>query len=286
MKILITGAFGQLGEILTLTLSSYNEVIKTGRKVPNGRRGIVLDICNKIILKEIIKISNPDIIINLAAITNVDYCEQNPVLANQVNVMGVENICDVFSGKIIHLSSDYVFDGKNGPYREYDTTNPISIYGKTKLNAEKIIINHSPANLIIRGNVIYSDSLISEASFLNWVIKSLSNKNKIKVVNDQYNNPTWTKSLANVICLCLKNDVTGLYHWGDKDYINRYEFALKIAEVYNLENNFIKPIKTSDLNQIAKRPLKSGLISNELQNILNVEPPTVKECLIMIKGNN
>ena len=286
MKILITGAFGQLGEILTLTLSSYNEVIKTGRKVPNGRRGIVLDICNKIILKEIIKISNPDIIINLAAITNVDYCEQNPVLANQVNVMGVENICDVFSGKIIHLSSDYVFDGKNGPYREYDTTNPISIYGKTKLNAEKIIINHSPSNLIIRGNVIYSDSLISEASFLNWVIKSLSNKNKIKVVNDQYNNPTWTKSLANVICLCLKNDVTGLYHWGDKDYINRYEFALKIAEVYNLENNFIKPIKTSDLNQIAKRPLKSGLISNELQNILNVEPPTVKECLIMIKGNN
>ena len=286
MKILITGAFGQLGEILTLTLSSYNEVIKTGRKVPNGRRGIVLDICNKIILKEIIKISNPDIIINLAAITNVDYCEQNPVLANQVNVMGVENICDVFSGKIIHLSSDYVFDGKNGPYREYDTTNPISIYGKTKLNAEKIIINHSPANLIIRGNVIYSDTLTSKASFLNWVIKSLSNKNKIKVVNDQYNNPTWTKSLANVICLCLKNDVTGLYHWGDKDYINRYEFALKIAEVYNLENNFIKPIKTSDLNQIAKRPLKSGLISNELQNILNVEPPTVKECLIMIKGNN
>ena len=98
-----------------------------------------LDICNKIILKDILQISKPDILINLAALTNVDLCEKKPTLAKQVNVVGVENICEVFSGKIIHISTDYVFDGKEGPYKENNRTCPISVYGKTKLESENII---------------------------------------------------------------------------------------------------------------------------------------------------
>ena len=89
-----------------------------------------------------------------------------------------------------------------------------------------------------------------------------------------------------MICLCIKNHISGLVNWGDKDYLNRYDFALKIAKVFNLDSTFIKPILTKDLNQVAKRPLKSGLISKKLENILNVSSPTIDECLEIIKGKN
>ena len=283
MKILITGAFGQLGEILSEKLNKFNEVIKTGRKLPEGETGMNLDICNKIILKDILQISKPDILINLAALTNVDLCERKPTLAKQVNVVGVENICDVFPGRIIHLSTDYVFDGKEGPYKESNKTCPISVYGETKLESENIILDHNSKNLIIRTNVIYGNSKNTKASFLNWVVESLTKKNKIDVVNDQYNNPTYSKSIANVICLCLKDNVKGLYHWGDEEILNRYSFALKIAKKFNLNEKLINPVSTADLNQAAKRPLNSGLISEKLKNILNVEAPSIDECLKDIK---
>ena len=283
MKILITGAFGQLGAILSEKLNKFNEVIKTGRKLPEGETGMNLDICNKIILKDILQISKPDILINLAALTNVDLCEKKPTLAKQVNVVGVENICDVFSGRIIHLSTDYVFDGKKGPYKESNRTCPISVYGKTKLESENIILNHNSKNLIIRTNVIYGNSKNTKASFLNWVVESLTKKNKIDVVNDQYNNPTYSKSIANVICLCIKDNIKGLYHWGDKEFLNRYSFALKIAKKFNLNEKLINPVSTADLNQVAKRPLNSGLISEKLKNILNVKAPSIDECLEDIK---
>jgi len=286
MKILITGAFGQLGQVLSSTLSNYNEVIRTLKNKFDNEEGLILDITNKILLREVINITKPDLIINLAALTNVDYCEQKPDLAKQINLFGVENICEVFPGKIIQISTDYVFDGKNGPYSENDTVCPISIYGNTKLDAEKIILSHNSNNLIIRTNVLYSGNLNSNASFLGWVVNSLKNKNKISVVEDQINNPTWTQSLTNVICLCIKNNISGLLHWGDKDYLNRYDFALKIAKIFNLDHTLIKPILTKDLNQIAKRPLKSGLISKKLENILNVSSPKIDECLQIIKKNN
>ena len=286
MKILITGAFGQLGQVLSSTLSNYNEVIRTLKNKFDNEEGLILDITNKILLREVINITKPDLIINLAALTNVDYCEQKPDLAKQINLFGVENICEVFPGKIIQISTDYVFDGKNGPYSENDTVCPISIYGNTKLDAEKIILSHNSNNLIIRTNVLYSGNLNSNASFLGWVVNSLKNKNKISVVEDQINNPTWTQSLTNVICLCIKNHISGLVNWGDKDYLNRYDFALKIAKVFNLDSTFIKPILTKDLNQVAKRPLKSGLISKKLENILNVSSPKIDECLQIIKKSN
>ena len=212
-----------------------------------------------------------------------DLCEQKPVLAQQVNVIGVENICDIFLGKIIHISTDYVFDGLKGPYKENNRTCPVSVYGKTKLEAEKIILNHNSKNLIIRANVIYGNSNNTNASFFNWVVESLNKNNKINVVNDQYNNPTWSKSIANVICLCIKHNIKGLYHWGDKEILSRYQFALKIAKKFDLDEKLIQPISTENLNQIAKRPLKSGLINEKLENILNVEAPSVDECLKIIK---
>ena len=281
MRILITGAFGQLGYALRSVLSknSYYELICTGRRIKEGQGGISLDIRNQVALKEVINTTAPDIVINLAAMTNVDACELNPKLAGEVNVAGLQHICDSFSGKIIHLSTDYVFDGRSGPYKESDRLNPISTYGKTKLLSEQILLESDINNLAIRGNVLYDYSSDTKASFLNWVVLSLQNNKEIQVVEDQFNNPTWTRSMADIIDLSITNNLDGIIHWGDADYISRYDFAIMIAKKFSLNKDLIKPILTSELNQPANRPLQSGLKTEKLVNILDIIPPSIDECL-------
>ena len=176
-----------------------------------------------------INLYSPDILINLAALTDVDLCEKNPFLAQEINTEGVKNICEFFNGKIIQISTDYVFSGEKGPYSEEDKVAPLSAYGESKLKAEKIVMSHSSGNLILRGNVLYDYDNQSKASFLNWVVNSLQQNKSIKVVNDQINNPTWTESMAKAIFKCIKYNINGIYHWGDAEFLSRYEFALKIA---------------------------------------------------------
>ena len=281
MRILITGAFGQLGHALQSVLlkKSNYELICTGRKIKKGQKGIPLDIRNQVALKELINTTAPDILINLAAMTNVDACELNPKLAGEINVAGLQHICDSFEGKIIHLSTDYVFDGTSGPYKEDDPLNPISIYGKTKLAAEHILLEKNIKNLVIRGNVLYDYSPHTSASFLNWVVSSLKGNQEIKVVEDQFNNPTWTRSMSDIIELSIENDLEGIIHWGDSVHISRFEFAKLIAKKFSLNESLIKPVLTSELNQPARRPLQSGLSTEKLVNMLDIIPPSIDDCL-------
>ena len=281
MRILITGAFGQLGHALQSVLSkkSNYELICTGKKVKKGQEGIPLDIRNQVALKELINTTAPDILVNLAAMTNVDACELNPKLAGEINVAGLQHICDSFKGKIIHLSTDYVFDGTSGPYKEDDPLNPISIYGKTKLASEHILLEKDIKNLVIRGNVLYDYSPHTSASFLNWVVSSLKNNQEIKVVEDQFNNPTWTRSMSDIIELSIENDLEGIIHWGDSVHISRFEFAKLIAKKFSLNESLIKPVLTSELNQPARRPLQSGLSTEKLVNMLDIIPPSIDDCL-------
>ena len=283
MRLLITGSSGQLGTALQDLLAKYYEIVNTTRH-GNNSNTFNLDITNKIMLKEVLDATKPDLIINLAAMTNVDLCERDPSAAKRVNLLGVENICNLFDGKIIQISSDYVFDGKMGPYTEDDNTNPISIYGKTKLLAEKVVLNHNDENIVLRTNVLYSYNSKTNACFVNWVVRSLKEKRQIYVVNDQYNNPTWTKSISRVILLCIQKKISGLYHWGDGNILSRYQFSLKIAKIFNLDSSLIKSIKTSKLSQLAKRPLRSGLISKKMEEAINVYAPAVEDCLKIISG--
>ncbi|MBD67761.1 MAG: dTDP-4-dehydrorhamnose reductase [Candidatus Marinimicrobia bacterium] len=277
--ILITGASGQLGMSLKRIFNSKYEIISTTRNNNPAGSSMYLDVTNPMLFKEVIETTNPDLVINLAALTNVDFCEKNPELAYSINIGGMDNLVNAFKGPIIHVSTDYVFDGEDGPYKEEDTTNPLNVYGLSKLESEKLLLDHSENSLVIRSNVLYDYSSKSEASFLNWVVGSLTQEKEINVVEDQWNNPTWTGSLAVVIDRAIDTQLTGLAHWGDGDLVSRFDFANKIADVFNLKKSLIKPILTSELNQTAKRPLKSGLKSDYAQNILNLEPPTIKECL-------
>ena len=281
-SILLTGSYGQLGSSFRKLFHSKYEIFCSGKNY-DPKNGIYLDITNPILYKDVLNFVKPDIVINFAALTNVDLCEQKPELAYSINLGGLTNLIDLYNGPIIQISTDYVFDGADGPYNEDDATNPINVYGTTKLESEKILLEQSKDSLVIRTNVLYDYSYNSSASFLNWVVKSLKKENEINIVEDQMNNPTWTSSLAIVIERAIETGISGLIHWGDSEWVSRYEFANKIASAFSLKRSLIKPILTSDLNQIANRPLKSGLKTDFAQKNLNLEPPTIDECLESIK---
>ena len=280
-KILLTGSNGQLGSSIIKLLKNEFDIIATS-KTHHQYKNYSFDITNKVLCNDVISIHDPDIIINLASLTNVDFCEENPGLSMSVNVGGVQNLLDAFKRKIIHISTDYVFDGKSGPYKEKDEPNPINIYGLSKLAGERAVLSRSN-NLVIRTNILYDYNENVGASFFNWVIKNLKNKKPINVVDDQFGNPTWVNSLVVAIYSAINKDITGTLHWADSDYLSRFDFALKIAEMYDLDKKLILPIKTSELNQIADRPLKGGLDIKFSKNILKLEAPTIEECLKMIK---
>jgi len=284
-KILITGSTGQLGNSLEKVFKSRYDLVPTSRTKPNKNTNYFLDITNSLLVKDMVSAISPDIIINLAALTNVDLCESNPDLAHAINFQGVKNLVNVFKGPIIHLSTDYVFDGKLGQYKENDITNPINVYGVTKYKAEKILLEKSKESLVIRTNVLYDYQSKAKSSFLNWVVDSLKRGEKIKVVDDQFNNPTWTDSISVVIDRAIKADLNGLIHWGDFDWISRYDFANKIADKFNLQSNLIEPIKTEELNQVAPRPLNGGLDTTLAQDLLRLEPPQIDDCLNQIIEN-
>ncbi len=279
-KILITGAFGQLGTSLCEVLSNKS-ILATGRVMTLTEKYhcMELDITNQENVKELIRNYKPDIIIHLAAMTDVDGCEKNPETAFEINVGATENLLKNFNGKFIYVSTDYVFDGEEGPYYEDDKVNPVSVYGKTKLYGENLVQESDLEWIILRSNIIFSYNDRTKASFVNWVVDSLKKKQMITVVNDQWNNPTWTNDLANVMSMMIEKNICGVYHYGGGDFLNRYEFAKMIASAFSLDRELIKPITTLELNWLAQRPLKSGLYTNKIELDLGIEPLPIQKAL-------
>ena len=292
-KILITGAEGQLGKALHKVLEDKYDVIPTVREnsISDKIRNVqVLNITKRDDVMKTMQLLRPDIIINCAAYVDVDVCEINKNQAHLVNVVGLENLIngsdhDTF---IIQISSDYVFNGDSGPYSEEDHTYPINYYGKTKLEAENILRGCRRNYLIIRSNVIYSEDLFCKSNFFAWVYKSLINSQAISVVNDQISNPTYVAHLAEAIFKCIILRTQGIYHYGGDHYISRYEFAIAIAEHFELNINLISPIDTEELSQnvpsyIARRPQNSGLKTSKIENEIGLSTYSTNYSLNKLK---
>ncbi|HJM48082.1 MAG TPA: SDR family oxidoreductase [Candidatus Marinimicrobia bacterium] len=283
-RILVTGASGQLGRaFIRKTIGKYI-VLGTGRKYFDFCPFKKGDITDRNFIKQTVDGYMPDAIVHFAAMTGVDECEQNHSEAESINTASVEQILNEFSGYFIFISTDYVFDGKDGPYSEKEKTNPINVYGKTKLEAESIIRSHSQKWLILRTNVLFDYTDWTTASFVNWVVSSLRNRKSISVVLDQFNNPIWTDHLAQIIYSLMEIDATGLYHSGGIDYISRYDFALMIAKKFKLDSSLVSPITTKALNQRALRPLKGGLRTEKITDDFGIIPPSIDEALSAISG--
>ncbi len=290
MDILITGINGMLGGAIASQLCQKHKI--TGLDIlPNYvKSGDVkyfqCDISNQKQTKIISKQIHPNIIINCAAYTNVDGCETNPKKADNINIHGLQNMITIgkkYNSQIIQISTDYIFDGTTGPYSEYDKTNPINKYGESKLQAEIELIQSDLVWTIIRTNVLFSTSLTEEASFISWVYQKLLNNDKINVVNDQFCNPTNVDHLAYAIEKVIENDAHGIYHYAGKDYINRFEFALQIADTFNLDNRLLNKTTTRSLQQKAPRPYKAGLKTEKIESELGILTYNLKETLEKMK---
>ncbi|MEY3385891.1 MAG: dTDP-4-dehydrorhamnose reductase [Bacteroidota bacterium] len=245
----------------------------------------VVNVRDKNELKQSIMSAMPSTIINLAAMTNVDRCETERQLAWDLNVTLVENlsrISRVLDAKMVHISTDYVFDGIKGPYTETSVPNPINYYGKSKLAGENTCVAGNSNTLIIRTNVIYGPPR-ERPDFVRWVLDALDSATPIRVVDDQIGNPTYVDDLAEVIMRLGMSRRTGIYHVGGTDFLSRFDFALKIAEFFKLDPGVIRRVTTAELAQTAKRPLKLGLISLKAETDLRMKMRGIESGLTSIR---
>jgi len=260
MKILGIGFNGMLGSSLIKILSKNdNNLLIT----PTSD---ILDITDLSVVKKQICMNNPDIVINAAAYTDVDGCESNRDLAYEVNSIGPKNLavaCRQNNSKLIHISTDYVFNGeKNEPYNENDKTNPINVYGKTKLKGEKLIQETFDNYLILRTSWLYG---INGNNFVKTMLKLSKLHDEISVVDDQRGSPTFTCDLAIAISELLENNHHGIYHLTNSGNCSWFEFAKNIFEIANIDVD-LKPVATEEFPRPAKRPKYSVLNNDKWEN--------------------
>jgi dTDP-4-dehydrorhamnose reductase len=229
----------------------------------------------------------PDAVIHTAALTDVDGCEERPHEAEEINVMGTENLvraCFPLKIPLVHLSTDYVFDGKEGPYMEQDRPCPISVYGRTKLESEQIVLQNLKQGIIARTMILFGYEPGARLNFVTWLVQSLAGQKELRVVDDQYGTPTWADDLAGMILALLENGCTGIYHTAGPELNHRLEFALQIADVFGMDRSLIHPVTTDQLQQKAPRPLRSGLIIEKAVRDTGFQPVSLKKALQTMKN--
>lgn len=290
-RILITGSNGMLGQrAVQFYLKNENvELLATSveeKSLIENVDYISCDIKDRNSIKKIILDYCPDFIIHTAAFTNVDLSEKLREDAWKINVKGVEYISEAaraIDTHIIHISTDYIFDGKDGPYSENAIPNPLGYYGRTKLASENALRISNTYFTILRTNVLYGIALNSRPDFVRWVVSSLDENKNIRIVNDQINNPTFIDDLVQAINKIIEFKKTGIFNVGGIEFLSRYDFTLRIADYFNLDKKLITPITTEELKQPARRPLKSGLIILKAETELGYKPHTIDESFFVMK---
>jgi dTDP-4-dehydrorhamnose reductase len=230
---------------------------------------------------------NPEVVVHAAALTDVDKCEINRDLAWRINVEGTRNIVE--AGKksrafLVYMSTDYVFNGETGRYKETDKPDPINFYGVTKLKAEELVKEMTDKYCIARASVIYgSTPAAGKVNFALWLLKKLKSKEQVKVVTDQWNSPTLNTNLAEMILEIIENKIAGAFHLSGATRINRYDFAKLLAQAFSLDGNLIESVSSAEFSWIAKRPRDSSLDTAKAQQTLKSKPFQVSEAVERLK---
>ncbi|QOD60598.1 SDR family oxidoreductase [Polaribacter haliotis] len=293
-KIVITGSNGLLGQsLLNLLLEEKDKYEVIGFSKGENRSGrndfeyISIDITEELILKGKLREIKPAVIINTAAMTQVDDCENNKEACDLLNVTVVKWLTEVSSAinsQLIHISTDFIFDGEKGNYKETDSPNPLSYYGLSKLKSEEILTNSNINYTILRTILVYGKVFdMNRNNIVLWVKKMLEQQKEITIVNDQFRSPTYVENLAMACKLSIDKKATGIYNIASNDLLSVYEIAQQIADSFKLDKSFIKPISTSTLNQTAPRPAKTGFDLSKTNKDLGFYPKSFKEDLERFK---
>jgi len=291
--ILVTGSNGLLGQKLTEKVLAEGRVklIATSKganryPIANGYEYAEMDILNNGLVKQVIEKYQPDAIIHTAAMTNVDTGEADKELCHQLNVDATQNLislCEKNNIRFIHLSTDFIFDGADGPYKEEDAPNPLSYYGETKLLAE-LAVKESTANwAILRTILVYGiTNDMSRSNIVLWAKGALEKGQAINVVNDQWRMPTLAEDLAEACLLAVEKNAQGIYHVSGKDYISIAGLVRKVADYWSLDKSIISEISSESLNQSAKRPIKTGFVLDKTIKDLDYKPHSFEEGLKIV----
>ena len=289
--VLITGSNGLLGQKLVQQLHanpSCNLIATSkGANRISSIAGFVyeqLDITDADQVKNIFTKHQPDILINTAAMTNVDDCEGDKKGCWEMNVNAVEYLLaesEKYDTHLIHLSTDFVFNGENGPYSESDTPDPLSYYGESKFASEKVLQNSEYKNWAIARTIIVYGLVekMSRSNIVLWAKGALEKGDPINVVDDQYRSPTLAADLAKGCILIADKHAKGVYHLSGKDVMSILELVNRVADFFNLDKSSITPIKSTTLNQAAKRPPKTGFLLDKAINELAYNPVSFEEGL-------
>ena len=286
--LLIIGSTGLVGSRLaTLAgkhgFEAYNTQRSRRASFPNT---VDLDITDGDATLRLVRNIHPDAIINTAAVTNVDYCETHKEEASRINVEGVKNLVKAASEKnsrLVQISTDFVFDGIRGHYRESDLPHPVQWYGQTKLDAEKVVSTLSNY-AIARPSVIYgwnppqtvSDST-KPMNFAMFVLDKLGKNETVRAVKDQYSSPTFANNLAEALLKLAARQENGIFHTAGGSCLNRYEFALKLAEVFGYETSLVQQVESGEFKQLAVRPKNSCLRIDKAEKTLGMRLLTAEE---------
>lgn len=294
IKVVITGSNGLLGQSLLGLLLKEKEVYRVSGisrgKNRSGREDfnyISIDITEKGNLKKTIREIQPNFIINTAAMTQVDDCENNKKVCDVINVDVVQWLMEVsneINAHLIHLSTDFIFDGIKGNYKETDTPNPLSYYGLSKLKSEEILSKSNIDYTVLRTILVYGKVYdMSRNNIVLWVREMLSTNKEITIVEDQFRTPTYVEDLALACKISMDKKATGIFHIASSELLSVYQIAQQIAEVFDLDKSLIKPISTSTLNQKAARPAKTGFDLRKTNRELDFYPKTFREDLLRFK---
>ena len=287
-KILITGSNGLLGQKLIDLYLKNNDVklIATARGInryptDDGYEYAIMDITSFEQVQEVIKKYKPHCIINTAAMTNVDQCEEDMVGAENLNINAVSHLIDAANqvdAHFIQLSTDFIFDGKAGPYKEDDEPNPLSFYGKTKLEAEKIIRTKSNKWSIIRTILVYGIVHdMSRSNIVLWAKNALEKGQPLKIVDDQFRSPTLAEDLAIGCQLVEQKEAEGIYNISGKDQMSIVSLVERVADYFKLDKSSIERVSSSTLNQPAKRPPITGFDLEKSVKELGYNPHSFEE---------
>lgn len=273
MKLLVTGAQGFLGRALMAVDAPQVERIGTDRTAdPVGYAPcLAAELTDRDEVARLLDRVRPDWVIHTAALTGVDQCEVERDLARAVNLEAVGHLveaCRRTGAGLVQLSTDYVFDGQNGPYREGDPPAPLSFYGRLKLESEGLVLKGLERGLVVRTLWLYGYLPGARPNFVQWVLDALSQGRRLPAFSDQWGNPTYVHDLASALVRLCELDVRGLYHLGGTTFMTRYELAVELARCFAWDPSLVDPVPTASAGLAAARPLRSGLCTEAVECLL------------------
>jgi len=291
MKILVTGANGLLGQVLIKQLVEKKYTVVATGKGPSrlimaaleGYSYKELDITDGPLVEQFILEERPSVIVHAAAMTNVDQCELNKQDCYNVNVTATRFIIDaakMIRARFVFVSTDFIFDGANGPYKETDEPSPVNYYGSTKLVAEKAVMESGLQWAIARTILVYGVApTTGRTNIVSWVKQSLESGTPIRMVTDQLRTPTFVHDLAKGIVLIIEKNATGIFHLSGEEQMTPHEMAIETARFFGLDQSLISESLSPDIKQPAMRPPRTGFDISRAKKELGFSPTSFQEGL-------